>query len=502
MSVSKKEVSLSAYKALERKVLKLEEKNEKLVEKLKIVRCECRGLRKAIKRISISRDKWKLDCIETRSVCKSLTKKCLRYKEKLKPKGHQYSTWLITLTVILRISCNCSYGSIKKVLTLLQRDYLVRGNNDLRVPCEKTLQNWVSKVGFYYLQNTDNEHFSGELCLIIDESIRVGTEKLLLILACPMDKVDSGNISSEDVRVVGLEGSTSWKGVEIATVINRIITEKELDVKYILSDEGNNLVNAAKLLELPHLADISHLVATCLKKTFEDRADYKAFSTAVNKCQAKLARGKYCYLRPPKQRVKARFLNQEKVVNWAITIFDKWTQLEKVPKEKLALMQPHKKIVGELSTCIKYAKVISKSLKINGLNLVNIKELITNIKEQISETKVKHKVQCTFLKYLKTYLEKYETFLKRKEFEGKTLHTCSDIIERLFGIYKAKVSDNYFVTTTTIGLELPLMCLSREELSNIIQPALEATSMTDLKEWRSNQNSDNQSLMRLEFFKK
>ena len=70
-----------------------------------------------------------------------------------------------------------------------------------------------------------------------------------------------------------------------------------------MSDEGNNLVNAAKLLELPHLADISHLVATCLKKTFEDRADYKAFSTAVNKCQAKLARGKYCYLRPLKQRV-------------------------------------------------------------------------------------------------------------------------------------------------------------------------------------------------------
>ena len=66
----------------------------------------------------------------------------------------------------------------------------------------------VSKVGFYYLQKTDNEQFSSELCLIIDESIRVGTEKLLLILACPMDKVDSGNISSEDVRVVGLEGST------------------------------------------------------------------------------------------------------------------------------------------------------------------------------------------------------------------------------------------------------------------------------------------------------
>lgn len=140
-------------------------------------------------------------------------------------------------------------------------------------------------------------------------------------------------------------------------------------------------------------------------------------------------------------------------------------------------------------------------LKNKGLNSNRIKKLIKKTEEQINKKEV-NSIEKTFLNFLKSYLERYQNFINSEAFQGKNIYACSDIIERLFGIYKAKVSDNYFVTTTTIGLELPLMCLPRKKLSQIIKPALEAIKMTSLQDWLGKQRSDNQSNMRAEFLKK
>ena len=396
-------------------------------------------------------------------------------------------------------------------MTILGEDYEFGNIKEEGVPCKNTLQNWVSKVGFFYLQESDNQIFnnrtsqnSEDLCLIIDESVRVGTEKLLLGLVCPYEKLKDGDLSREDVRVIELQGSNTWKGKEITECITKVIAEKGLKIRYVLSDEGNNLVKASELLGLPHLPDISHLVATCLKKTFSENVEYKAFTSAIGKSQAKLAMGQYAYLRPPKQRAKARFLNQEKVVDWATVIFNKWEEIETVAQEKLEVLQPCKNIIEVLKSCIDFANQISKVLKIKGLNDKNIKDLIKKVTKEIQkeETIELENLKKTFLNYLKIYLEKYKEFINTEEFKGKTIHTCSDIIERLFGIYKAKVSDNYFVTTTTIGLELPLMCLSKKVLKRIIPTALESITVTKLRSWLKGQKSDNQSAMRAKFFKK
>jgi septal ring factor EnvC (AmiA/AmiB activator) len=107
MLKSKKEVSLRSYEALERKVIKLEETNKKVTKELSDKKAECRDLRKDKNRISKSRDRWKVEAIELRHLCKEVQQRYSEQMKALKPKGHQYPTWLITLVVILRIYCNC-----------------------------------------------------------------------------------------------------------------------------------------------------------------------------------------------------------------------------------------------------------------------------------------------------------------------------------------------------------------------------------------------------------
>ena len=115
MSQSKKEVSVSAYKALGLKVKKLEENTKDL-------RSEGRKLRKRIKSLESSREGWKGKAVSRQEKCKVLEKKFLRQTKTVKPKRHHYPIWLITLVVNLQIYCHCSYGNIRKVLELLQKD--------------------------------------------------------------------------------------------------------------------------------------------------------------------------------------------------------------------------------------------------------------------------------------------------------------------------------------------------------------------------------------------
>jgi len=366
---------------------------------------------------------------------------------------------------------------------------------------KKTMQNWVSKVGYFYMKQIDKELVGEELCLIMDESVRLGTEKLFLALVCPYKKWREGNLTADQVRVIYVAGSNSWTGDKIAEELNKVIKEKDLCIKYVLSDEGTNLKRATRLLKLPHIADISHSIATCLKKTFKELEEYKSFTKTVGQCSTKLSMGAYSFLRPYKQRVKARFLNQGKTVNWATIILDKWSSLDKEAQAKLAALPNHKAIIELLGAALDLARQVAKPLKYSGLNEQTIQKVIKLVDEVIDDSTVDEVVKI-FAKHLKSYLVKYNEFISLEAWQSQTIPVCSDVIERLFGRFKAKVGDNHFVTASTISLELPLMCLDKEELTQKVQIALETIFMTDLKEWKQKQSADNQSGKRAKFFKK
>jgi hypothetical protein len=278
----------------------------------------------------------------------------------------------------------------------------------------------------------------------------------------------------------------------------------------VVSDQGNNLKRAIKLLGVPHIPDISHAVATCLKKTFKELQAYKDFSASVSLIKAKLGLCEYSFLRPPKQRTKSRFMNQEKIVNWAQIILKRWDRIPSTAQEKLVPIKAHQEVITELESCILMAKKVAEPLKTKGLNLKTINQAIKYVEQQNLENlkkvnengEQKYKNMTTFIHLLMTYLERYKVIVIQNEWQNQPIHICSDVIERLFGCYKAKLSDNFFVTASSIALEIPLMCLQRKDIENNIQVALESVSMTNLIKWRKEQNPHNQTTMRAKFFKR
>ena len=258
------------------KLEKETEKRKKVCADNKILRKKVSRGTQRIKEVVLSREKTSI-----KNATQSATIKQLR--SKLKPKGHNYTALMIQLAVMLRVFCGCSFRGISKILTLL-KDYLCL--EDFAIPCANTIQNWTAKVGLNALKNLDKTYLEGDIGIIVDESILIGNSKLLMVLFVPaFDFVPVGTNPEEnsavlnfsDVRVAYMGFDTSWTAKKINEVLVEITQKQDLKIVYIVSDEAAALKCSAKLANIAHLPDISHvtsilLVGTCLRRTYKQNS--------------------------------------------------------------------------------------------------------------------------------------------------------------------------------------------------------------------------------------
>ena len=232
-------------------------------------------LKQRVRELIKSRDNWKNKLKGVRQELKGVKHKLERQG---KAKWHHYPTKLIGLCILLRIFCGCSFEGIVKILGIL-KDYV--GLEIDKIPCKNTIQNWVSKWGLFNYQNNPLSLVGKQVSLIIDESIRLGQEKLLLILSVPLERLGQSALSFADVVVVYMKGAKSWTGLAISEVVQKLEQSYGFEVKNILSDEDSKLKNASHLLKKAHVPDISHAIATCLKRGFEKAEDFLLFKKTI-----------------------------------------------------------------------------------------------------------------------------------------------------------------------------------------------------------------------------
>ena len=481
---SKKEVEAKLRK-IEKELAKTKEKLAKAERKNKNIN----GLKQRIRELTKSRESWKAKLKSKQLEIKGLTAKISRGD---KAKGHQYSIWLVGLSVMLRIYGGCSYGGIRRVLDVLNISF------DLslaRIPCENTIQNWVSKMGLFLMEKGEEWSVGKQVSLIIDESIRLGQEKLLLLLSVPFTKLGQSALRFKGVKVVYMKGAKSWTGEKISEVIKTVKENYGFEVKNILSDEDGKILKACKLSNLAHIPDISHAVATCLRRVFDGAADFKAFKNLISSYVSKGVNQSLSYLCPPKQRTKARFMNLNRVVKWAKKLLFRFGKLNKKEAIFFEELPKQKEIISILSECLEVAQKISLPFKTKGLSITTLKQARQIIKS-MSESQG---YLGEFLKEMEGYLAQYQNFINKQV--GLNIHASSEIIESMFGKYKSKANNYALTGLTTLNLELPIYGMPQREISKNMMQALQDISLLKLGKWKKDNSTDNQIIRRNEFFK-
>jgi hypothetical protein len=343
---------------------------------------------------------------------------------------------------------------------------------NLEIPTHTTVLNWTKKQGVSQFRAKD--HYQHEKwVLIADESIQFGNKKLLLVLAVPEKRCSQGkSLSYKDLTPLVLKTSDSWKSEEILTEIKHNIDLDQVD--YCISDTGNNLTRAFRLLNCKHIADINHKITLIIQSVYENHRSLDEFTKALSSLRAQKSMSKIARIVPPNQRIMNRFMNLTPLFKWGIKMIHLMDNNELNDDEKLALsfLEPLREFVNDTYKILIRLHNIQKILKNKGFDEKSAREAMKIFSNMKSDNALKIRKQ----------LDGYFADLIFKA-EGKTICCSSDIIESCFGKYKQIVQGN-----KTVGISDLCLCIAAMTGNNNTHEtnqAMETVSIKQVKDWKA-----------------
>ena len=345
-------------------------------------------------------------------------------------------------------------------------------NLKINAPTHTTILNWLHKVGYYQLMKPKEK--ANDWIIIVDESIQIGQDKILMMFGIREKNIDfSRPLRFQDLVPVRELVNNSWYGNEIQEVLSEM--KKELGrIKYVVSDGGNNIIKALRLSNIPHIYDLTHKIAWIISKLYKKNEIYISLSKKMVDMRIKYLQTEFTFLIPPKLRTKSRYLNINNISKWCLNTlnyYEKNKDIEIKLCKKISWINEYKEFILELSELNELVCKIEKILKHNGFSNESLQKC--NLLIQSTKNSAVEKFKKEYNIYIDELKEKSENIDK--------LLITSDIIESSFGKYKNYVSKNPMAGITNLILSIAAFTCSLDEEE--IKCALEKTGIKDIKEW-------------------
>ncbi len=458
----------------------------KLESQVKNLRKEKRFLKQRVKELGKSRDfqKQKFKTLQSQKGDISPAKKL----KLIAIKRHKYDELTVKICVYLAMISGISLRGVVAILVCIKSELGIFEE----IPSKTSIDNWLKKASFYKYSIYESYQYVEDYCLIIDDSMMVGSQRLLLILSIQANKINEQAINFSDVRIESLAVAKSWSGESISDEIAKVKHKKHKSPLYCISDSATIMLKAQALSSLTHISDCSHGFSNILEKTFKSDEIFIAWQKALGQSKFKGVMKDYAYLLPPKQRTVARFMNIGESVIWTKSILDNFENLS--PQEQVAFQwvkEYQDFISNRLILAFELIQKILAILKNKGLSYKSIGECLKTCKEKAYEN-------------IKDVLQRISIFLQNEKSklpnEIANWHTCSDIIESMFGKFKYNLPTNPILGITYSVLQLNLMTQVIEK--HEIKDALETVFLSDLMRWKHDNLFDNQAIRQQNIFKK
>lgn len=353
-----------------------------------------------------------------------------RYEPQMLP-NHTYPLQMIALAIFIVVHAKGSLRCAAKTTGFFARMM----GWEFSSPVHATVDNWVRRLGLYVLQYSEDK--VGCYVGIIDESIQIGREKLLLLLGCLQFKNQRRcqPLNFDDVEILGLQVARSWKSAEVEHFLDRCKQQPGVKIDYVICDGGSNLNKALTAKGITVVADFSHLMMNALKKLLKGYAPLSRLTKFMGKYRQYHLMGQCSVLCPPTLRDKDRFLRLFAVVDW----------LDRLQACRSFMSSKQRKSISYLSTPnvllllrqLRQLRAIvsmsSKILKSAGISPSSQKRWKCALKE-FEKTNLLTDMSRQLVEVVNNYFSDHLPLIGERD----RLLCCSDIIESMFGHYKNK----------------------------------------------------------------
>ena len=361
-----------------------------------------------------------------------------------------------------------------------------------KVPAYTTIGYWAKELGLSVYKEACGLFKDRRYALIVDESMMIGSEKLLLTLAVDADHKGHA-ITEKDIVVVDISIARSWNGESIKDVLEKVAKKIGHAPEYVISDNGSTVRKAVRESGFKHHLDISHSLGMFLERVYKKDPDFQRLSDEVQMARLKYNMQDVAFVQPPSQRSVARFMNMSKWIEWASRMQYVYHTLQNDIKEVYKFIPDNAALVDELSEVMDCITKIEHDIKANGISYesaARCKRLVINTIMNGNERQ--RKVGT----YILEYLDSEVSFMGEKEQHNAS----SDSVESTFGVTKAMMSDDKLVGVTTMILVIPLRLRLAEENSRVnfkFKERLEQERHWHIKQWANENLSPNLMVKRI-----
>lgn len=357
----------------------------------------------------------------------------------------------------------------------------------------------MKKLGLSVYENDRTPCRGGKYAVVVDESIFINSEKLLLLLGIPA-RHKGEPVKHEDVTVIGMKVSKAFNGDDIKQEIEEAATKAGRNPEYIINDQAHNLTNGVAKSGIAQHIDISHAMGTILKKAYGKQADFVAFTKILGEVRLQYHLTDKAFLLPPNMRTIARFMNMSSWVDWGRHMLHAYSILPKEKQEAYSFVPENKELLDELVVAVDAVRHVEEICKTKGFNIATCNEckhfIIRNVIGNANNRRAMLGIRML------DYFKKEEALLVD---DVQNDNISSDIIESDFGIFKMKKSPNKLYGITPFVLLIPLYPkLVNKSVTDTFnfKERLVNVKLKDVDSWATKNMSTNWVTERTKIFRK
>lgn len=407
---------------------------------------------------------------------------------------HKYPDVIVRLSTTLYSRVNCGFRQVVEILDVFND---VFGGLLGEIPCHNSIENWTKKCGLNVYKTSEDSLKDMEYAQIVDESMMIGSEKLLLTLGVPAEHHGSP-LNYEDVSILDIGVAESWNGEEVADRLTASAQKVGHPPKYVISDNASVMNKGVRCTGFNHHRDISHTLGMILERVYKKEEDFKEYVKLMTEPKFKHNMKKIAYLLPPRQRTIARFMNLSEWVKWSAKMLEQYHTLKtKEDRAIFSFIPANASLIDELSDVVKCVNSIEHICKHKGLSKETVDGCLAEIRKYLfTGNRRMIQIGAAITMYL---LDETKTMT-----DNESHNNSSDIIESIFGKYKSRKSPNKLHGITPFILFLPIQArlLAKSSAKGFnFKEALETVYLKEVDEWSKDKLTKNLVQMRTKFLK-
>jgi hypothetical protein len=345
----------------------------------------------------------------------------------------------------------------------------------LQPAAPNTIWRWVRKLGYHALTTPKTQ--AKDWIIVLDESVQIGPEKLLVILAIRESQIDfSRPLQYTDLEPVWMSANAHWNGELIGELLERV-QDKLGHIIYAVGDYGSDLKKGLRVAGIPHIHDITHHIALILKRLYADDPDYQHVTKQFANIRQHFKQTTATHLLPPKPRRHSRYHDLRPLAEYGRHVFaylrqpPPTTEKAQAFREAMTWVLDYQTFFEELDEVTLLVHAIERIVKHHGLSPSTLEQCSQHIPPAVTS-----KARC-----VKFDILLYGQMTLAVTHAMDALLCTSDILESAFGKYKTYLSCNPMAGITDLALCIAAFTCSLE--SQEVIEALETTRNHDLTHW-------------------